>query len=130
MSKHKPKAKAGAAKKVVPLPKIDIEKFEKMYGPIREAQVNLARLNTPRPIVIPGPSEQGLKSLAMKMGFDPQTIEKGEADRQKIISGVIAERQAESIKQSVSVRKQLIVQPPGCSAELTTSLHSPRSNVI
>ena len=107
MPKHKPKARASAPEKVVPLPKIDIEKFKKMYGPIREAQLNLERLNAPRPIVIPGPSEQELKSLAIKMGFDPQTVEQTEADRQKIISRVIAERQAESIKQSVSVRKQL-----------------------
>lgn len=41
------------------------------------------------------------------MGFNPQTIEQTETDRQKVISRVIAERQAESIKQSASVRKQL-----------------------
>ena len=69
--------------------------------------MNLERLNTPRPVVIPGPSAQELKSLAIKMGFNPQTIEQTEADRQKVISRVIAERQAESIKQSASVRKQL-----------------------
>src|ERR1700735_4436205 len=93
MPKHKPKVKASRPEQVAPLPKIDIEKFTKMYASIRDAQLNLARLNTPRPIVIPGPSEQELKSLAIKMGFAPQTIEKGEADRHKIISGVIAERQ-------------------------------------
>jgi hypothetical protein len=105
--KHKSKVKASAPEKVVPLPKIDFEKFKKMYGPIRDAQLNLEKLNTPRPIVVPGPSEQELKSLAIKMGFDPQTVEQTEADRKKIISRVVAERQAESIKQSASVRKQL-----------------------
>jgi len=107
MPKHKPKVKASRPEKVAPLPKIDIEKFTKMYASIRDAQLNLARLNTPRPIVIPGPSEQELKSLAIKMGFDPQKIEQTEADRKKVISQVIAERQAESLKQSASVRKQL-----------------------
>ena len=101
------KAKASAREKVVLSPTIDIETFKKMYAPIRDAQLNLAKLNTPRPVVVPGPAEQELKSLAMKMGFDPQTIERTEAERQKAISRVVAERQAESIKQSASVRKQL-----------------------
>jgi hypothetical protein len=105
--KHKPKVKARAPKKVVPLPKIDIEKLKKMYGPIRDAQLKLRRLNAPQPIVIPGPSEQELKSLATKMGFDPQAVEKSEADRKKVISQVITERQADSIGQAASVRKQL-----------------------
>ena len=105
--RRNPKVRAGAPEKVAPPSKIDIEKFRKMYGPIREAQLNLERLNTPRPIVIPGPAEQELKSQAMKMGFDPKTIEQTEADRKKVLSRVIAERQAESIKQSASVRKQL-----------------------
>jgi hypothetical protein len=105
--KHKSKVKASVPKKVVPLPKIDIEKLKKMYGPIRDAQLKLRRLNTPQPIVVPGPSEQELKSLATKMGIDPQMVEKSEADRQKVISQVIAERQADSIKQAASVRKQL-----------------------
>jgi hypothetical protein len=105
--KHKPKVKASVPKKVISPSKIDIDKLTKTYRTIREAQSNLERLNTPRPVVIPGPPEQELKSLAIKMGFDPQKIEQTEADRQKIISRVIEERQAESIKQSASVRKQL-----------------------
>jgi hypothetical protein len=82
-------------------------KFEKVFGPVRNARLSIQAMNMPKRIMVPDMTSREVQRLAKKLGLDPKIVEQKAARQTTQVLRSAEKYRTQMIKRSGTAKKFL-----------------------